>query len=70
METFYIIFPQGDMSKICVIGILNEYQLDEYKRASRKSFRNRNLAVDYAKELALKHSITFEGREPEDDYLD
>lgn len=62
---YYIIFPGGDRSKLKVLekpdGV---HDLDDYTMASRQHFTMHSKACVYAKELAMKHSLTFINEAP------
>lgn len=69
-ETYFIIYPSGDRTKLSVTS-LNQYMLYEksdYAVASRLEFDNSDEAVAYAKELAKEHALQYIG--DEDNYLD
>jgi hypothetical protein len=65
---FHIVFPNGDRSRLSVVEIVPalEYELNDYAVASRKHFYSEREANEYARELAEKHSLTFEA----EGYLD
>ena len=70
MEYFHIVFPRGNKTKLSVVGFSDamHYELNDYSVASRKEFTDESLAIDYAKELAEKHGLKYEG--DDDGYLD
>lgn len=57
-SNYYIIYPAGDMSKICVAECSEKYKSDLIL-ASRYSFDTEDLAVIYAKKLAKENGKTF-----------
>jgi len=70
-ETYFIIYPQGDRSRISVVGLTPHmlYEITDYALASRKEFWNdHDGAIDYAKELAKENGKIYEG--DGDGYLD
>ncbi len=71
---YYIIHPRGDKNKIDVLeywtGACDIY---DYSIASRHTFTEEQEAIDYAKQLAKRHSIQYVGRNNAGDkhnYLD
>lgn len=69
-ETYFIIYPYGDRTKLSVTS-LNQYMMyekDEYAVASRGEWSDEQEAISYAKELAEKHGLEFVGEK--NDYLD
>lgn len=69
-ETFFIIFPSGDRTKLKVTSLNTYmyYEKDDYAVASRHEWNNEEEAITYAKELAEKNGLIYEGNS--DGYLD
>jgi hypothetical protein len=71
METYYIIYPRGDRSKISIVGLTPylEYELSDYAVASRQSFTDdKPSAIEYAKKLAKENNLKYCG--DDEGYLD
>ena len=47
-----------------------DYEADEYALASREIFYDEEAAISYARDLAKRHRLKFEGDKKEHDYLD
>jgi hypothetical protein len=60
-ECFYIIcYPSGDMSQLAV-AIAQDFDVPDYKVASRFYFHTETDASCYASDLARKNGLKFEG---------
>lgn len=72
MKYYFIIFPYGDRTKLCVLETTEamKYEINEWALASRKEFTDKDIAVAYAKELARKHNIEYVIDVDDDGYLD
>ena len=76
MNKYYIVYPRGDLSKLSIISLSIDcdYEIDDYKLASRKEFYDMDECIDYAKELSRKHNLPLSSSEREIskkiDYLD
>lgn len=57
---FYIIFPGGDRTKLCVHEITYTDELCDYDMASRHNYRTEWDALEYAKGLVVQHGLTLE----------
>jgi hypothetical protein len=55
---YIIVYMPTNHSNICVAQCW-DYEVDDYSRASRKQFHNEEEAIEYGRELALKHNLTF-----------
>lgn len=51
---YYIVYPRGDRSKLCVAHI-RDYEASDYDLASREYFDTEDEAKQYMRELAMKH---------------
>lgn len=61
--TYYIIYPSGDKTKLAVLdlGDYEMYELDDWSLASRQSFTELELALEYGQKLAIEHGKKWEG---------
>lgn len=66
---YYVIYPNGDRSKIdyCEISYACSYEKDDYDLASKKEFHDEDECAKYAMFLAKKHDLKYVG---ENAYLD
>lgn len=60
MDSYRIVYPGGDKSKITVAAIW-DYEVDEYALASRRRFceEDEEEAYRYAKELAQQNGLQY-----------
>jgi hypothetical protein len=70
--TYYIIYPEGNRTKLTVIFLPYEidYEIFDYARASRKEFDNLEEAIEYAKTLAQNNGLEYVFPKTNEDYLD
>lgn len=70
MNSKYHIVYSGNTDRLIVVEICAglEYELSDYRVASRQSFDSEEEADDYAVDLALKHRLKFRSRQ--NTYLD
>ena len=64
-ETYFIIFPGGDKSKLSVTSLNTYmyYEKSEYAVASRHEWKNEDEANKYCKELAKTNSLEYVGND-------
>ena len=67
MDKYYIIYPRGDKSKLSIISLSMslDYEISDYKLASRREFYDMEECIEYAKELAKKHNLPLSSLERE-----
>ncbi|MBD0788185.1 hypothetical protein HUO09_17660 [Vibrio sp. Y2-5] len=58
---YFIIYPNGDESKITVIDLAQSvsYQRSEWTSVNDENFHDRDEAIETAKALAVKYSLTY-----------
>ncbi len=68
--TYFIIYPQGDRSKLSVAELSDAmlYEKSDYAVASRKEFWDKDEAIEYTKQLAKENDLRYVG--DSDGYLD
>lgn len=71
---YFICYPGGDRTKlkVCYESHACSYEIDDYDLASREQWSDSNPAIEYCKQLAKKHNLTYIQFEDEDGhaYLD
>lgn len=72
MEQYYIIYPRGDETQLDILDFTgrNSYELDDWKRASRKVFYDLDEAIEYAKVLAKENGLKFSYSDGKNKFLD